>query len=78
VAGDDRRAKEVVFRLLDEMGFDAVDGGSLDDSWRQQPGTPVYGADLDAAGTRKALADARPERPAAFRAGSGTATAGRR
>jgi 8-hydroxy-5-deazaflavin:NADPH oxidoreductase len=78
VAGDDPRAKDVVFRLLDEMGFDAVDGGSLDDSWRQQPGTPVYGADLDAAGTRKALADARPERPAAFRAGSGRATAGRR
>jgi 8-hydroxy-5-deazaflavin:NADPH oxidoreductase len=78
VAGDDPRAKDVVFRLLDEMGFDAVDGGSLEDSWRQQPGTPVYGADLDAAGTRKALADARPERPAAFRAGAGTATAGRR
>ncbi|HEU4680892.1 MAG TPA: NAD(P)-binding domain-containing protein, partial [Gemmatimonadales bacterium] len=50
VAGDDRRAKEVVIRLLDQLGFDGVDAGSLDDSWRQQPATPVYGTDLDAEG----------------------------
>jgi len=78
VAGDDRGAKDVVFQLLDEMGFDAVDGGSLDESWRQQPGTPIYGADLDAAGARKALSEAKPERPAAFRAVAGSpAAAGR-
>ena len=29
---------------LDSIGYDAVDDGSLADSWRQQPGTPVYGA----------------------------------
>jgi 8-hydroxy-5-deazaflavin:NADPH oxidoreductase len=69
VAGDDRRAKDVVIRLLDELGFDGVDGGSLDESWRQQPGTPVYGSDLDAAGVRRALADATPERDAAHRGG---------
>lgn len=68
VAGDDPRAKEVVMRLVDELGFDPVDAGGLEESWRQQPGTPVYGAALDAAGTRRALAQARPERPAAFRA----------
>ncbi|HEX3274146.1 MAG TPA: NAD(P)-binding domain-containing protein [Gemmatimonadales bacterium] len=68
VAGDDRRAKEVVIGLLDDLGFDGVDAGSLDQSWRQQPGTPVYTTDLDAAGVRKALAEARTERPAAFRA----------
>jgi predicted dinucleotide-binding enzyme len=68
VAGDDRRAKEVVIRLLDELGFDGVDAGTLDESWRQQPGTPVYGTDFDAAGVAKALAEAKPERPANFRA----------
>jgi 8-hydroxy-5-deazaflavin:NADPH oxidoreductase len=68
VAGDDPGAKQVVIQLLDQLGFDGVDAGGLDESWRQQPGTPVYGSDLDAAGVRKALADARPGRPAAFRA----------
>jgi predicted dinucleotide-binding enzyme len=50
VAGDDDRAKSVVLKLIDELGFDGVDAGGLDDSWRQQPATPVYGADLDAEG----------------------------
>lgn len=68
IAGDDPRAKEVVIRLLDELGFDAVDGGGLDESWRQQPGTPVYGTDFDAAGVRRGLAEAKQERPAEFRA----------
>jgi predicted dinucleotide-binding enzyme len=67
VAGDDAAAKQVVMRLVDELGFDAVDAGTLDDSWKQQPGTPVYAADLDAAGVRRALAEAPPERPAGFR-----------
>jgi predicted dinucleotide-binding enzyme len=67
-AGDDTRAKEVVIRLLDQLGFDGVDAGSLDESWRQQPGTPVYGTDLDAEGVQKALQEASRERPAAFRA----------
>jgi predicted dinucleotide-binding enzyme len=79
VAGDDRRAKDVVIRLLDELGFDGVDAGGLDDSWRQQPGTPVYGTDFDAAGVRQGLAEAKPDRPAEFRAeAGGRATAGRR
>ena len=41
--------------LVDELGFDAVDAGSLAESWRQQPGTPVYNRDLDAAQVRDAL-----------------------
>jgi predicted dinucleotide-binding enzyme len=77
VAGDDPSAKDVVIRLLDELGFDGVDAGGLDDSWRQQPGTPVYGSDLDADGVRKALREAIPERSDAFRAQVGT-HAGRR
>jgi predicted dinucleotide-binding enzyme len=68
VAGDDTRAKAIVLGLVDELGFDPVDAGGLDDSWRQQPGSPVYGTDFDAAGVRRALAEARPERPDAFRA----------
>ena len=75
VAGDDPRAKEIVIRLLDQLGFDGVDAGGLDDSWRQQPGTPVYGTDLDAAGVRKALAEARPGRTDAFKARGGAAVA---
>ena len=62
VAGDDQHAKQTVIRLVDQLGFDAVDAGSLDESWRQQPGTPVYTADFDAEGVRRALAQASKER----------------
>jgi predicted dinucleotide-binding enzyme len=68
VAGDDVKAKVVVMGLLDELGFDSVDTGTLDQSWRQQPGSPVYGTDLDAGGVRRALTEARKERPPEFRA----------
>lgn len=68
VSGDDPAAKALVIRLLDELGFDGVDAGTLDESWRQQPGTPVYGTDHDAEGVRRALAEARRERPPEFRA----------
>jgi predicted dinucleotide-binding enzyme len=68
VAGDGKEAKDIVIKLLDEMGFDGVDAGGLDDSWKQQPGTPVYGSDFDAEGVRRALAQASRERPAGFRA----------
>jgi 8-hydroxy-5-deazaflavin:NADPH oxidoreductase len=68
VAGDDTRAKEIVMRLVNELGFDAVDAGGLDDSWRQQPGTPVYAADFDADGVRRALAQASKERTPKWRA----------
>lgn len=68
VSGDNAEAKAVVFRLLEELGFDAVDAGTLADSWRQQPGMPVYAADLDADGVQRALTQARKERPPEFRA----------
>ncbi len=58
VAADGSRAKAIVLQLVDELGFDGVDAGSLDDSWRQQPGTPVYTANLDAEGVRRALQQA--------------------
>jgi predicted dinucleotide-binding enzyme len=75
VAGDDKRTKDVVIRLLDELGFDGVDAGSLDESWRQQPATPVYGTDLDVEGVRKALAAAKPGRNPEFQAKSGSPVA---
>ncbi|MFB8052591.1 MULTISPECIES: NADPH-dependent F420 reductase [Streptomyces] len=68
VAGDDPAAKRAVRDLIDELGFDTVDGGGLDDSWRQQPGTPVYGNRGDADAITKGLAEASPERTAEFRA----------
>ena len=69
VAGDDAVAKAVVIKLIDQLGFDAVDAGGLDDSWRLQMGTPISGrSDLDSEGVRKALAAASPERPAEWRA----------
>jgi len=68
VAGDDRAAKAVVLGLVDELGFDAVDAGGLDESWRQQPGTPAYATDLDADGLHCALAEATPERKPEFSA----------
>ena len=68
VAGDDAEAKAIVLRLIDELGFDGVDAGGLDESWRQQPGTPVYAMDLDAEGVRHALAKASKERRPEWRA----------
>lgn len=66
VAGDDRAAKDRVMALIDELGFDAVDAGGIDESWRQQAGTPVYTADEDRDGIRRGLAAASPERPEKF------------
>ena len=43
IAGDDPAAKQAVTAFLDSIGYDAVDGGLLAESWRQEPGTPVYG-----------------------------------
>ena len=53
---------------FDELGFDAVDAGGLDESWRQQPGTPVYTTDLNAEGVRDALTKANRKRSAGFHA----------
>jgi len=67
VAGDDERSKAIVLKLVDELGFDGVDTGGLDESWRQQPGTPVYAADFDAEGVRQALSKASKERKPEWR-----------
>jgi 8-hydroxy-5-deazaflavin:NADPH oxidoreductase len=58
VAGDDLQGKSVVMSLISDMGFDPVDGGSLEDSWRQQPSTPAYCCDYDAETTLHAISAA--------------------
>jgi predicted dinucleotide-binding enzyme len=68
VAGDNEAAKRIVLQLIDELGFDGVDAGALDESWKQQPGTPVYGTDFSADGVRRALSEASSERKSEWRA----------
>lgn len=46
VAGDRERDRQVAMALVQDTGFDAVDAGTLADSWRQQPGAPAYCTDL--------------------------------
>ncbi len=66
--GDSLDAKATVLRLVDDLGFDPVDGGDLDNSWRQQPGTPAYCRDLEATALRRALTEAVRSRIAEYRA----------
>jgi 8-hydroxy-5-deazaflavin:NADPH oxidoreductase len=54
VAADDPDDRALGMRLVDQTGFDAVDSGSLAESWRQQPGTPAFCTEL----TRDELVDA--------------------
>ncbi|OUJ72183.1 NADPH-dependent F420 reductase [Hymenobacter crusticola] len=67
VSGDNAASKQKVMQLVDELGFDAVDGGSLHESWRQQPGSPIYGTDSPAAEIQKQFASLGTERTAAQR-----------
>ena len=67
VAGDPPDARAKVLRLVDELGFDPVDAGSIDDSWRQQPGTPCYTNDLEAPRLKEALAAADRDRIPEYR-----------
>lgn len=68
VVGDSLDTKAAVLRLVDDLGFDPVDGGELDNSWRQQPGAPAYCRDLEAAALRRALTEADRSRIAEYRA----------
>jgi predicted dinucleotide-binding enzyme len=42
IAGDDAAATRAVTELLDTLGYDAVNIGPLAESWRYEPGTPIY------------------------------------
>ena len=62
VSGNDPSQKQVVMDVVYELGFDAVDSGSLSDSWRQQPGTPAYCTELTKDELMKALKKANKEK----------------
>jgi len=47
VSGDNTKAKEIVFKLVDELGFDSFDMGNIAQSWRQRPGTSIYCRDIN-------------------------------
>jgi 8-hydroxy-5-deazaflavin:NADPH oxidoreductase len=68
IAGDDEDGKKIVSAIVDELGFDPVDAGTIAESWRQQPGSLSYGKDFDAEKLTDALAEATPERTAEWRA----------
>jgi 8-hydroxy-5-deazaflavin:NADPH oxidoreductase len=58
ISGDDEKGKENVSKLINDIGFDTVDAGSLLESWRHQPGTPAYCTELNATELKLALMDA--------------------
>ena len=66
VAGDSAQSKQLVMRLVEDTGFDAVDAGTIAESWRLQFGTPAYATELtaDQLGEALGLADreAAPKR----------------
>lgn len=59
IAGNDAGAKATVTRLIDQFGFDAVDMGPLEESWRIQRDTPGYGPRRTAPELRRDLEAAK-------------------
>ena len=78
VAGDPPGARAKVLHLIDELSFEPIDAGTLEDSWRQQPGTPCYTEDLDAPGLKAALAAADRSRVPEYRQAADAAVPVRR
>ncbi len=56
VSGDDEEAKGVVSGLIEEIGFAPVDVGTLAESRRQEPGSPIYNVAMNPAQAREMLA----------------------
>jgi len=61
ISGDDKQSKALVSVLVNDSGFDSLDCGSLQDSWRQQPGSPVYCTDLTLGQLKRSIGKARKE-----------------
>jgi predicted dinucleotide-binding enzyme len=61
VSGDDKQSKDIVSILIDDSGFDSLDHGSLQDSYKQQPGSPVYCTDLSLTQLEKSIKRTRKE-----------------
>lgn len=55
ISGDNREMLKATASIVDDVGFDAVEAGDLQSSWRQQPGSPVYCTDLGAEDLRRML-----------------------
>ncbi|WP_289890895.1 NADPH-dependent F420 reductase [Virgibacillus pantothenticus] len=62
IAGNDVSQKQIIMDVVNQLGFDTVDGGSLSDSWRQQPGTPAFCTELTKEELTKALKKANKEK----------------
>jgi predicted dinucleotide-binding enzyme len=62
IAGNDVSQKQIIMDVVNQLGFDTVDSGSLSDSWRQQPGTPAYCTELTKEEITKALEKANKEK----------------
>jgi predicted dinucleotide-binding enzyme len=71
IAADDPQARTAVTEFLDAIGYDAVESGTLAQSWRQEPGSAAYGGvygpfdneagtPVGAAALRARITDARP------------------
>lgn len=56
VAGPSGEEKDRVYALVAQIGFDPVDAGDLDQSWKLQPGTPTYCQDMTADQIRVGIA----------------------
>lgn len=67
IAGDDLQQKRTIMSIVNELGFDTVDSGSLSDSWRQQPGTPAYCTELNKEELTVALEKANKEQASMLR-----------
>ena len=61
ISGDDKQSKDLVTILINDSGFNSIDLGSLQDSWRQQPGSPVYCTDLTSSQLNKSIGKAKRE-----------------
>jgi hypothetical protein len=61
ISGDDKKSKELVATLINDSGFDSLDIGNLQDSWRQQPGSPVYCTDLTLTQLKEFIGKAKRE-----------------
>jgi 8-hydroxy-5-deazaflavin:NADPH oxidoreductase len=72
IAADDPAARTAVTEFLDAIGYDAVESGTLAQSWRQEPGSAAYGGvygpfdneagtPANAAALRARIADTRPQ-----------------
>ena len=46
ISGDSIKSKKIVFTLVEELGFDPYDVGDIAQSWKQQPGSPIYCRDI--------------------------------